>query len=61
NMLNILIEGRVYDLYDLYNWGKIGSIPGNLITADSTDFTSAYAAAEQAAVSALKETFESLK
>ncbi len=56
-MIRILMDGRVYDLYDLYGWGKLGDIPSNLSFSNSTDFSSAYAAAEPAALLALADTF----
>ncbi|MBO6065414.1 MAG: hypothetical protein J6P36_03235 [Lachnospiraceae bacterium] len=57
-VLAILNANRVYELYDLFRWGNIGNIIGDLANANSTDFTSKFAAAEAAAKKELADTYE---
>ncbi|NLE13491.1 MAG: extracellular solute-binding protein [Clostridiales bacterium] len=60
-MLEIILDTRVYDLMSLYNWGGIYGIFGNMVTSASTDFASKYAALQTAAETAIAATLEDMK
>jgi len=60
-MLEILNNNRVFEMYDMFKWGGIGTLTGNLLDSKSTDFASAYAAAIEKANTELAKTYETFE
>nr|MBQ4320582.1 hypothetical protein [Clostridia bacterium] len=57
-MLDITFDGLIYDLGQLYNWGKIFDVITNVAKAGENNFASQYAAVEAAALAAMEKTVE---
>lgn len=57
-MLDIIFENRVYDLGMIYDWGGVGMLINGLTFKTNANFTSAYAAIEEKAQTALEVTID---
>lgn len=57
-MLDIILETRMYDISQIYNWGNIGSIFFEMMATRSSDFSSLYAKREKQAEKAMQKTVD---
>ncbi|MHB1151780.1 MAG: extracellular solute-binding protein [Eubacteriales bacterium] len=57
-MLDIILETRMYDISQIYNWGGIGSIFHEMMGSRSSDFSSLYAKREKQAEKAMQKTVD---
>lgn len=60
-MLDIILDSRVYDLASLYNWGGVYAIFPAMVSADSVDYASRFESVKEKAIIEIEETIESLK
>ncbi len=58
DMLDLIFASRIYDLGNIFDWGGVFSLPGNLTEKGSSDFVSAYGKIEKAAVKAMEKTLK---
>lgn len=59
-VMELLYDSMTYDLYDVYAWSGIFNAVTDCATKKENNFTSAYAAKEAAAKTAIKTTFDQL-
>ena len=57
-MVEIVLDNRVYDVGKLYNWGDIVGMVNNLGVSNSTDFASKWASVEARAKEAMEKSIE---
>lgn len=60
NMLNIIFDSMVYDLYNVYGWGSIYNSVAKCADTGVNNFASSYASMEASAQAAIEKTFEQL-
>ncbi len=58
-MLDLILETRIFDISQIYNWGGIGGIFPSMLLKKSTDFSSEFAKIEKAADKAMGKTIDS--
>lgn len=57
-MLDIILETRMYDISQIYNWGGMGSIFHEMMGQRTSDFSSLYAKREKQAEKAMQKTVD---
>lgn len=57
-MLDIILETRMYDISQIYNWGGIGSLFHEMMGQRTSDFSSLYAKREKQAEKAMQKTVD---
>ncbi len=57
-MLDLVLDGRMYDISQIYNWGGMGNIFFDMMQSHSSDFSSLYAKREKLTIRQMEETVE---
>ncbi|MDD4773299.1 MAG: extracellular solute-binding protein [Eubacteriales bacterium] len=57
-MLDIVLETRMYDISQIYNWGGVGNVFFEMMGQRSSDFSSLYAKREKQAEKAMQKTVD---
>jgi len=60
-MLDLILDSRVYDLASIYDWGGISSMFNELGNSATKQFASTYAGKEKGAVSAIEKTITEIE
>ena len=61
-MLELILGSRTFDIANFYNWGSINTaLTSTLVSANNTDFASAYATREEGILSALQKTIDTIQ
>ena len=58
-MLDLVLETRIFDISQIYNWGGLGSLFPSMLSKKSTNFVSEFTKIEKSATKAMQKTIDS--